>query len=521
MARRRFEMHHYRQALLRMRQGDSDREIAAARVMGRRTAAKLRELALQNHWLDPGLALPEDGAIAAALGSPKRASTTVSGLEMHRPRIQAWFEQGVTGVAMCAALQREHGWRGSYSAVRRILRDIRHQEVTETTCRLHFDAADAVQVDFGAGPMLTHPDGALRRTWAFVMTLCFSRHQYVEFVWDQSAATWLGCHRRAFEWFCAVPRRVIIDNAKCAITKACSHDPTVQRAYAECAEGYGFKIDACPPYDPQKKGIVESGVKYVKGNFLALRSFRDLADLNAQARAWVMDEAGQRKHGTTRQAPLALFEIERPLMQPLPAIAPDLGTWHRVTLHRDCHVKFDYRLYSAPFTLVGKVLWLRATDGAVALYEDYRHVATHARGMRPGERRTVRDHLPPQAQAFFAHDRAWLAEQAQRIGPACAQLIELLLADRVLERLRAAQAVISLGKPHGAERLESACARALAHDSPYYRTVKTILATGADRTPLSVPATPAAYSGARFARDAASLFALPPSPPPTQQDLLH
>jgi transposase len=103
-----------------------------------------------------------------------------------------------------------------------------------------------------------HPDDKLRRTWAFVMTLCFSRHQYVEFVWDQSAATWLGCHRRAFEWFGAVPLRVTIDNAKCAITKACAKDPTVQRAYAECAEGYGFKIDPCPPYDPQKKGIVES-----------------------------------------------------------------------------------------------------------------------------------------------------------------------------------------------------------------------------------------------------------------------
>jgi transposase len=97
-------------------------------------------------------------------------------------------------------------------------------------------------------------------------------------------------------------RRVIIDNAKCAITKRLRQDPTVQRAYAECAEGYGFKIDPCPPYDPQKKGIVESGVKYVKGNFLPLRAFRDLADLNAQARAWVTNEAGVRIHGTTRAA---------------------------------------------------------------------------------------------------------------------------------------------------------------------------------------------------------------------------
>jgi hypothetical protein len=62
--------------------------------------------------------------------------------------------------------------------------------------------------------------------------------------------------------------------------------------------------------------------------------------------------------------------------------APDLGTWHRVNVHRDCHVQFERVLYSAPFTLVGKLLWLRATDAAVALFEDYRHVATHPRGQR-------------------------------------------------------------------------------------------------------------------------------------------
>ena len=85
----------------------------------------------------------------------------------------------------------------------------------DATVPLSFAPGEAAQVDFGAGPMLMHPSGILRRTWAFVMTLCFSRHQYVEFVWDQTVATWLGCHRRAFEWFAAVPRRLIIDNAKC------------------------------------------------------------------------------------------------------------------------------------------------------------------------------------------------------------------------------------------------------------------------------------------------------------------
>ncbi len=195
------------------------------------------------------------------------------------------------------------------------------------------------------------------------MTLCFSRHQYVEFVWDQTVATWLGCHRRAFEWFAAVPARLIIDNAKCAIIKACIHDPEVQRSYADCAEGYGFKIDACPPHDPQKKGIVKSGVKYLKGNFLPLKTFRDLVDLNRQVKAWVMEEAGTRRHGTTGEAPLARFEIERAVLQALPSVAPDLGLWSQANVHPDGHVQFERAYYSVSYTLVGKRLWFKATDG--------------------------------------------------------------------------------------------------------------------------------------------------------------
>jgi hypothetical protein len=89
---------------------------------------------------------------------------------------------GISGVAIHAALQREHGFAGSCSAVRRMLDDIGSNEPVEVTCRLDFETGEAVQVDLGAGPMLTHPDGQQRRTWALVMRLCFSRHQYVVFV---------------------------------------------------------------------------------------------------------------------------------------------------------------------------------------------------------------------------------------------------------------------------------------------------------------------------------------------------
>ena len=56
------------------------------------------------------------------------------------------------------------------------------------------------------------------------MTLAWSRHAYAEVVTDQKVATWLGCHRRAFEWFNGVPARLTIDNPKCAITYAIGDD---------------------------------------------------------------------------------------------------------------------------------------------------------------------------------------------------------------------------------------------------------------------------------------------------------
>jgi transposase len=207
-------MHHYRQALLRMRQGDSDRDIADAKIMGRRKVAQWRALAQSHGWLDAQAPLPDDEAVAAALQPPKRASTTVSSLEEPRAKVASWVEQGVPGTAIHQALQRQHDWRGSYSAVRRMVFAIRATLPREVTCRLDFAPGEAAQVDFGAGPILLHPDGKPRRTWAFVMTLAHSRHQYLEFVRDQTVATWLGCHRRAFEWFAGVPERIVIEGLR-------------------------------------------------------------------------------------------------------------------------------------------------------------------------------------------------------------------------------------------------------------------------------------------------------------------
>jgi transposase len=249
-------MYQYRQILVRMRRGDSDRDIARSKTMGRKKIAQVREIAAKNGWLAREAALPDEHVMAAFLDRKEAPlpSSCVSTLEPWREQITKWRATGVQCTTIHATLVRNHGYSGSYSSVYRFLLHIDASHTPDVPLRLEFKPAEAAQVDFGAGPMMTDAlTGEIHKTWFFVMTLAWSRHQYVEFVRDQTVATWLGCHRRAFEAFGGVPARVIIDNCKCAITRACYYEPEVQRAYGECAEGYGFKIDACPPRDPQKK----------------------------------------------------------------------------------------------------------------------------------------------------------------------------------------------------------------------------------------------------------------------------
>jgi hypothetical protein len=81
-------------------------------------------------------------------------------------------------------------------------------------------------------------------------------------------------------------------------------------------------------------------------------------------------------------------------------------------------------------------------------------------------------------------DPQWCLAQAEKIGPYCREVVDELFADRVLEKLRAAQGLISLKKKYGAKSLELACRRAVAYLSPKYQTVKSILKQGLEHEPI-------------------------------------
>jgi hypothetical protein len=318
--------------------------------------------------------------------------------------------------------------------------------------------------------------------------------------------TWLECHRHAFAFFGGVPQRVVIDNLKAAIVRACWDDPQVQQSYRECAEHYGFLIAPNRPRTPEHKGKVEQGgVHYVKRNFLGGREPTSITQANQDVREWCLTTAGKRVHGTTRAQPLARFEVERSRLQPLPNTPYDMGEWKVLKLHRDCHVVFNGAYYSAPFTHIGQQLRVRGGNTQVRLYTmDYQLLATHERAAQPGERLTHPRHLPPEKVPGWLLNRDACQEEAETIGPATAQVVTMLLDDPVLDRLPTAGRLLRLRTQFGAARLEAACQRALRFDDPAYKTIKRILVEGLDRVAPTEP-TPPVSTARAFVRGVADL----------------
>jgi hypothetical protein len=220
---------------------------------------------------------------------------------------------------------------------------------------------EQAQVDWGHFGFIEH-HGRRRKLYGFVMTLGWSRASYLEFTISADAAWWLRCHVHAFRYFGGAPRVVLHDNLKTAVLDR-DADGTIRwnRRYLDFADYYGFAPRACRPYRAQTKGKVESGIRYVRGNFWPGLRFVDLADLNRQALDWLDFTANVRIHGTTGEVPFERLPLEH--LQSLvgkPDYNTSLMVFRRAT--KDCFVSYDGNYYSVPSEYARKTLKLKETE---------------------------------------------------------------------------------------------------------------------------------------------------------------
>jgi transposase len=514
-------MHHLEELVRLHRMGTKSREVARLLQISPNTERQYRlALASENVLLGPVEQLPELGVLKAAIRKhyppkelPKQQLTS---LGAYRDPIELLQKKGLGARAIYDRLRLEHApFPGTYSSVKRLCRTLckaRGVRPQDVAIPVETAPAEVAQVDFGyVGKLLDPVTMTLRKAWCFVMVLGYSRHMVVRVVFDQKVETWLRLHVEAFTELGGVVETVVPDNLKAAVIRAAfAIDGTTElnRSYRELAKHYGIKIDPTPPYDPAKKGKVEAGVKYVKNNFFAGRENTNIDELRPELRRWVYEIAGTRVHGTTSKRPLDEFEqIEKLALRALPAIGYETIVWRKARVHRDSHVAFERRLYSAPWRLIGQEVWLCASARSLLIYADDVRVATHAR-RGSGLRSTLDVHLPDHRSELRHRSREYWEKRAIAMGEEVGRFIrEVFDADDVLSQLRAVQAIVTHLETYPPERARAACERARLYGNYSYIGLKRILRQALDLQPLPgivIAQSPASNDMPRFARPAAS-----------------
>jgi transposase len=491
MAYREVDMWEILEVLRRFQRRESKAAIKRATGRTRKTIRRYVEKARALGWdgtTEPTEALA--GAVARQLKPvpdvpPVGASAAV--LAPHRARIQQWLcpDDGGRGLRLAKVhtLLTRTGVAVPYSSLHRfVVSQLGFHDRRRLTVRMADVApGEVAEVDFGRLGLVPDPATGTRRVvHALIVTLVYSRHQYVHVTLSQRLPALIDGLEDAWAYFGGVPTRVILDNLRAAITKADRYEPIFNRTFEEYARYRGFVIDAAVVRHPTGKPHVERQVPYVRENFFRGEAWRDVAHVQGAAPRWCTEIAGQRIHGTTRERPLVRFETERAALQPLERPRFDPPDWIACKVHPDHHIQVDKAIYSIPTAYLHKRLWVRADRKLVRAYFQGELIKTHPR-QPPGGRATDYDDYPAELVAYAMRDPDRLVREGQRVGPHVGRFLErLLVAPFPWAYLRQAQKLLRLGNKYGHARLDGACQRALHFDLIHVGRVEAILKQGLD-----------------------------------------
>ena len=397
--------------------------------------------------------------------------------------IGAKLQEGLSARRIYQDLVEQNAFQASYQSVQRFVAKLKTLE-PRRVWRMEARAGEEVQVDFGLGAPLE--DGASsrpRRSWVFRMVLSYSRKAYSEAVCRQDTETFLRCLENGFRHFGGVPLLLNLDNLKAAVLKADWFDPEINPKLADFCRHYRINVMPCRPNKPQHKGKVERAVGYVRNNALKGRRFKSLSQQNLFLQQWESQVADKRIHGTTRKQVAALFEQERPYLQPLPDSIFASYQEARRNVHRDSYVEVARAFYEVPAELIGHQVWVRWDSRCVRVFnERLEQVQIHAR-VEPGRFSHVLGarglHTP-----VIKSCRYWIS-RARVLGEACGQWAQGAFDTRGAESLRSMMGLCGLIKAHSASAINTACSKAIKAGTYRFKDIRRLIAQSEEQKSFS------------------------------------
>jgi transposase len=388
--------------------------------------------------------------------------------------IESAVQAGLSAQRIYQDLAGGHQFAGSYHSVQRFVRQLRQAQPIPFV-RMEVEAGLEAQVDFGLGAWVL-VDGRRKRPHLFRIVLSHSRKAYSEVVWRQTTESFIRCLENAFRYFGGVPKTLVIDNLRAAVTRADWYDPELNAKVAEFCRHYNTAMLPTRPAMPQHKGKIEAGVKFAQNNALKGRSFESLSAQNLFLTEWESGVADTRIHGTTRQQVGKVFnEVERSTLLPLPtSLFPAFEEAPR-TVHQDGYIELQRAYYSVPPEYVGRQVWARWESRLVRVFNQRREViAVHVR-VEPGKFATEPNHLHSPYRRIVEHGQAYLLDRARLIGAHTGSWAEGMIQQRGPIGVRVLHGLLALAQKHPVKALEHAAQKALHHGAWRLRDLRALL----------------------------------------------
>lgn len=399
-------------------------------------------------------------------------SPAASACEAHREFIEAAVSLGRNAMAIWQDLVDDHEFTAGYASVKRFVARLRGTSTLEAHPVITTAPGEEAQVDYGEGPMVRHQEtGKYRRTRLFVFTLGCSRKSVRLLTFRSSSKIWAELHEKAFRRLGGATRTVVLDNLREGVLKPDIYDATLNPLFRDVLKHYGAVALPCRVRDPDRKGKVESGVNHAQQKLRGLR-FESLEEAQAYLDRWEERWADTRIHGTTKRQVAAMFEDERPYLQPLPLEPFRYYSFGQRTVHLDGCVEVEAAYYAPPPGFIGQVLHVQWDERVVRLIDPKtgQLLREHLRQQRGGRRIRPEDRpssTPPTTRELLQRGQ----NAGKSVGTMCAQIHS----QQGESGVRQIQGLLSLVKRHGAANVDEACSVGLEVGSASYRFVKRYL----------------------------------------------
>lgn len=316
---------------------------------------------------------------------------------------------------------------------------------------------------------------AERRLLAFVMVLSWSRRIFLRFYLGDHTANFLRGHIEAFEQFQSVPREILYDNLKSAVLERVGNAIHFNPELLALAAHYRFAPKPVGVRQPQQKGRVERAILYCRTSFFAARQWKDLDDLNEQAKQWCELEATERKCPQDRAITvMEAFEQEKPSLLALPDAPYPAYDRTPVRVGKTPYVRFDLNDYSVPHKYVRRQLVVEATLTEIRIMDGLTVVATHQRSFDKGKQIESPQHIDGLVAVKQEASKHRGMNRLQHVVPSSTQFFKRA-AERGHNLGRLTQLLIRLLDAYGAAELEIALSEALAAGTMHSSTVQQIL----------------------------------------------